>query len=181
MGDFGDITADETLLGLIGVSASEMGRGGTAPADVTIGTTPAVPALRFSATNQTIDFSFIIRQDWDFSVNPSFALLCNLVTNETNLDQINWTFDYVVTRPGTTGNNLAKTSTQLTWSTVLTTALGLTAPDQYVSIVTIDRDDASNPIASGAVQIGGALHLTNTDDVSSIDVSAAELVYTKVY
>ena len=181
MGIFGDVAANTVLNGLKDVGALNIGLGGTAPTRVSIGTSPEVPALLFDATNENAEMSIVIPTDFDFTQDPTFALLCNLSNVQNNLDSLDWTMNYNVSRAGETGQGLDKTSTPVTWSTSITTALGLAVNDQYISVVTLDRTDATNPIASGATQIGIEIHLTNIVDVVAIKVSAAQFAYKKLF
>lgn len=152
-------------------------KGVTAPTDVTLGTTPTVPALRFAATNELASLTQLLPTfDWNKTANIQVFLLWSLVSAETNGDQISTTLDYVAWQQSSTGQGLARASTQLTSNTTVTTGNGLAVGDIYVQTFTLAAADATNPLAN-ADGISFEIHLTNTTGVASVDLIAGCVNY----
>jgi len=159
---------------------AEFGKGGTAPTDATIGTTPAVPALLFDAIAETASVYTPFFPDMDLSKDIIVKIQFALVNAETNGDTVSLTINYVVPVSLTTGSGPDKTSTQLLPTRTVTTGEGLAINDLYEIEATISAADATNPLAGGA-GVGIEIHLTNTTGVAAIHVIDARLEYKALY
>lgn len=177
---FGDITGDTTITRALHLPVVSWRGGATAPSAVTIGTTPTIEAQRFAATNELISIYVSLPVEADLSQNISLVLQWSLVSAETDADTLDVTCDYTATVPNSTGDGIAKTSTQITGQVTVTTANGLAAGDIYEMTLTIASGDATNPLAS-ATGLAIEFHLTNTTGVASADFLDADLVYTALY
>lgn len=182
MGAFGAVVSNTVLTRAIIVNGDQFRKGSTAPTDVTIGTTPTIDALLFDATNELASTFVMMPLDWDRSKDVNLFLVCSLAANETDSDSLDWTLDYTVPIQLSTGNGVARTSTQLTTTQTLTTANGLATGDIYVSSFTLASADATNPF-SDADALGFALeiHLTNVATVAAIHLIAGCIGYEALY
>jgi len=180
MATFGSVTSNTSILRQFIITANQFRKGGTAPTDATIGTTPTVSALLFNATNELASTYIILPLEMDKTVNFSLVLTCSLSATETNDDTLDITCDYTASIRNTTGSGVAKTSTQITSSTVVTTGNGLAIGDIYEATLAFPAADATNPTAS-ANAIAIEIHLTNTDEVGEIHLLGACLNYTAKY
>ncbi len=144
-------------------------KGSTGPSDVIggIGTTPTIPALLFNATGELLSTHTVMPVDWDKGQNCSIDWVWSLSANESNNDVLSITCDYVAIKKETTGAGIAKTSTQLTPTTTVTTANGLAIGDIYTMSATLDKDDTNNGFNVGDKTTGLCFefHLTNTTGV----------------
>jgi hypothetical protein len=156
-------------------------KGASAPTDVTIGTTPTVPGLRFAATNELLSALIMLPFNVDTTVPIEIIFIWSLVSSETNSDTLDVTMDYNIIKAASTGDGLAKTSTQLTETTTVTTANGLAAGDIYAMIFSLDPDDADNPIEESSSGVAVEIHLTNITGVASADLVAACVNYKATY
>ena len=110
---FGAVNSTKTLdrQQIIGVDNFRVG--GTAPTSVTIGTTPATPALLFDATAEIASYGLLMPVDWDngnFNLVMDWAISDTAVVASATLDV---TVDYIAT-DSTNHTSLTKTSTQST-------------------------------------------------------------------
>lgn len=176
---FGNVLTSTDLTRQIVLVIDQFRKGATAPADVTIGTTPTIPALRFSATNELISLYQVMPFNWDQG-DIEVILIWSLVSTEINADAISTTLDYVAPIVLSTGNGLGKTSTQLTDNRAVTTGEGLAIGDLYSQIFTLLAADATNPLAN-AQGIGLELHLTNLTGVASVDLVGACINFTATH
>lgn len=177
---FGAVLSDQLLTQQFIITGNQFRRGVTAPTEVTIGTTPTIDALRFSGILELVSTYLIMPFNWDRTVDPELILVWSLVNAETNGDAINVTMDYTAPIALSTGDGIAKTSTQLTDSRVLTTGEGLAAGDIYGQTFTFDRNDANNPLAN-AQGFAVEFHLTNVATVADIDLIAACMNYQELH
>lgn len=180
MSDFGAVGSNTALLRTIHFSGGEIGRGVTAPTDVTIGTTPDVPALLFDAVAETGSIFVRFSPDIDRSVDMTLRLLWSLVAVETDTDQLDITIDYVAVIVGTTAQGPDKASTQILATQQVSTAEGLAINDVYQMNITIAAADGTNPLAS-ASGIALEMHLTNLVEVAAIHLLGADLEYAALY
>ncbi len=173
-GDF-TVNVDPVLRAII-LTLQDFRKGTTAPTDVTIGTTPTVPALHFDATNELLTVQAAMPPDWDHG-DLILELEVVLSAAETNGDTLDLTVDYVATIPQSTGEGPGKASTQLTPSLTVTTANGLAIGDQYAMQIVISAADATNPLADvGTIAL--EFHLTNITGVEEFNFIAGCIVYT---
>lgn len=177
---FGEVNSNQVLTRAINFSGAEFGKGGTAPTDVLIGTSPEVPALLFDAVAETASVYASFLPDMDLSQDITFKVQFSLVNVQINNDVLSLTIDYVVPVALTTASGPNKTSTQLTPTRTVTTGEGLAVNDVYEITVTISAGDGSNPLAGGA-GIAIEVHLTNLTGVAAIHVIDASLEYTALY
>ena len=179
MTTFGAVNTSQSLTRSIILTVDDFRKGVTAPTDATIGTTPTIPALLFNATNELLSAHVIMPQNWDHSVDASFDMVWSLAANQTNNDVLSTTVDYTVPIKLSTGDGVAKTSTQLTPTVTVTTANGLATGDIYVVSGTLASADAINPF-SAAAALGFCLefHMTNTTGVASAHFIAACINFT---
>ncbi len=175
--DFGDVAGNTALTRTLTLQASDLGKGVTAPTDVSIGTTPAVPAVLFDAVAETANVNITLPADLDVAVDMTLVLVVALSSTETNGDTLDWTCDYVTSAENTTGDGPAKTSTQVTGSTTVTTGNGLAIGDVYTVTLTFDNADATNPVDGTTTVLNAEVHLTNVTGVADIHVLGAELNY----
>ena len=179
---FGQVSSAQVLIRAVHFDAPEIGQGATAPTPVTIGTSPAVPALLFNATNETGVILVSFREDMDLSQDFTLMMQWALVSNQSNGDQLDITIDYVVYLKDTTGAGPDKTSTQLTPTQQVATADGLAINDVYEMSITIAAADATNPLtAVDAAGIAIEFHLTNLTDIAAIHLIDVDLDYTALY
>jgi len=158
------------------LSIEQFRKGATAPSDVTIGTTPTIPALRFAATNELLSLFEVMPLNWDNTQRVEVILIWSLVSTEINGDAISMTMDYTAPQTLTTGAGIAKTSTQLTDDRAVTTGEGLAIGDLYSQVFTLAAGDATNPLTS-ADTIAMEIHLTNLTGIASIDLVGACINY----
>jgi len=177
---FGAIGSDQVLTRAINFSGAQFGKGGTAPTDVLLGTSPEVPALLFDAIAETASVYTAFLPDMDLSQDITIRFQFALVNTQINGDVLSLTIDYVVPIAGTTASGPTKTSTQLTPTRTITTGEGLAVADVYEITATILAGDATNPL-SGGVGIAIEIHLTNLTDVAAIHVLDADIEYTALY
>ena len=161
----------------IHLAGTQWRRGVTAPADVTIGTTPTILALRFAATNELVSVYASLPEDTDLTRDIILRIQFSLVSAETNGDTLDFTCDYVAITEATAGG-VAKTSTQVTGQVTAVTGR-LAAGDIYEMDITFPAGDATNPLAA-CVGIGLEVHLTNTTGVASIDLLDGDLIYSAI-
>ena len=173
---FGGVLSSQVLSEQIIITAEQFRVGGTAPGAVTIGTTPTVDALQFSATNQLVSTFFPLPFNMDRTIDPALVLIWSLAATETNADELSITLDYTAPIDLSTGDGIAKASTQLTNNLPVTTANGLAIGDIYSQTIPFAVGDATNPLAS-AIGLAIEFHLTNTVGVGIIDLIGACLGY----
>jgi len=169
-----DSTMDHPLRTLH-LSGDQFRKGATAPTDVTIGTTPTVPALLFDATNELASLYHSLPVDTDLTQDIILRLQFSLAAAETNGDTCDFTCDYVAPTLAT-GGGIAKASTQVTGQFTAVTGR-LAAGDIYVMDITFTAGDATNPLAA-AVGLAFEIHLTNTTGVAAIHLIDGDLIYT---
>jgi len=155
-------------------------KGGTAPTDATIGTTPTIPVLLFDATNELITLTFIVPSDMNARVDFTLDLHFALIQTETNGTTADGTIDYI-SLDSDQGQLYTKTSTQITASTTVTTAKGLATATGYIMSFTIDADDSNNPAALTNGEMIFEFHLTNVTGVNAIHATGARINYTAQY
>ena len=177
---FGEINSNQVLTRAIHFSGAQFGKGATAPTDVTIGTSPEVPAILFDATAETASVYTSFLPDMDLSQDMTFKVQFSLVNGQINNDQLSLTIDYVVPVVFVIGSGVNKASTQLTPTRNVTTGEGLSANDMYEITSALSAGDATNPITGGA-GIAVEIHLTNLTGVAAIHVLDASLEYVALY
>jgi hypothetical protein len=149
---------------IIDLSAFKIGV--TFPAPETIGTTPTVNVLLFTATNELVSGTTLFPDALDRTRPVQFKLEFALSAGQTNGDVLDITADYIAAGHGP-GNGYAKTSTNLTSSVTCTTAQGLGIGDVYHVDFILQPLDANNPLAD-AESISFEFHMTNVDEVTEI-------------
>lgn len=175
MTQFGDVRSDTELRRQLVLTEDQFRKGVTAPADVTIGATPTIQALRFSAIDELISLFQVMPFNWDRGdIDLMFAW--SLVSAQTDGDQLSSTVDYVALIELSTGSGIAKTSTQLTNDITVTTDNGLAIGDIYTQTFTLLAANGTNPLAA-ALGIGIEFHLTNIVGVASADLIGACIDY----
>lgn len=174
---FGEIPSDKDLERAITLNLVNFRKGATAPADVTIGTSPVVPALRFSAVNQLLSLSQPMPiTNWNRGVDIDILLIWSLVNAQVNNDQLSVTMDYNAWQTQATGQGASKTSTQLTNNLSVITAEGLAIEDLYAQQFTLATGDATNPLTN-ADGVAFEIHLTNLTGVAAADLMCACIHY----
>ena len=176
MSNFGDVAGNTALTRSIHVSGNQFRSGATAPTDVTIGTTPTVPALHFDATNELVSVYASLPVNMDRTKDLIARLQFSLSATETDADTLDFTCDYTAVLGNSTGDGVARTSTQVTGQVTVTTANGLAIGDLYTMDITFPFADATNPLAS-AIAIAFEMHLTNVTEVGEIDLLDGDLIY----
>ncbi len=180
MANFGTVASDTILNRQVILTVESVHMGVSAPTAVSLGTSPEVGALLFDATAELASVSFQLPPDMDKTVNPSMVFLISLIDTETNDDTLDLTADYTVPIQNSTGNGIAKTSTQITAQTTVTTANGLAIGDAYEITFAVDAGDATNPLASG-VHIAFEFHLTNITEVAGMHLLGVCFMYRALY
>ena len=175
---FGAVTSSTTLTRSAQIRGSQLRKGTTAPTDATIGTTPTIGVLLFDATAELGSAFLQMPSDWDRTQDCTLELICALVNVQTNADSLDWTLDYTVPIALTTASGVGKASTNLTASTVVTTANGLAVGDVYRTSFTLASADATNPFTdSNALGFALEIHLTNITEVIAIHLLEAMISY----
>jgi uncharacterized protein involved in outer membrane biogenesis len=160
------------------LSGDQFRKGATAPTDVTIGTTPTVPALLFDATGELVSLYHSLPQDLDTGHDVILRLQWSLAAVQLNGDTLDVTCDY--TAPTLTGGaGIAKTSTQITGQFTCVTGR-LAIGDLYTMDLTVPFGDATNPLAS-AVGVAFEFHLTNTTGVAACHLVDGDFIYEGLY
>jgi hypothetical protein len=177
---FGAVLSNQALSEQIIVTGNQFRRGVTAPTEVTIGTTPTVDALQFAATNELVSTFFALPFNMDRTVDPQLVLIWSLVNAETNGDQLSITMDYTAPIDLSTGDGVAKASSQILDNLTVTTANGLAIGDIYTQAFSFPVADATNPITN-AIGLAIEFHLTNTVGVAAIDLIGACLGYERLH
>lgn len=180
MAAFGEVASNQALDRTLTFFGENFRKGVTAPTDVTIGTTPTIAAIQFAATNELASVFVAWPIDMDRTVDVDLILVCSLAAVETNGDTLDFTMDYTAPVALATGSGVAKTSTQITAQTTVTTANGLAIGDIYTITFTLAAADATNPLAS-SIGVAMEIHLTNTTGVGTIDIVGADLTYRAQY
>jgi len=177
---FGEVNSTTDLDRVIQLSGRDWRKGTTAPTDAPIGTSPEIGVLLFDAVNELGSVYMSLPDDCDKTQDMRLDLDCSLVNIQLNNDSLDWTLDYTAPQALTTGAGIAKTSTQVTSSTTITTGNGLAVGDIYVASFTISAGDATNPLAN-AVGLALEGHLTNVTGVAAIHLLSAHLHYKALY
>lgn len=177
---FRDVPGNTALIREMPLAGIILQPGGTAPTQVSIGTTPTVPARLFDAVGELAAGTFQMPIDWDPSTNPVIVLKWSLAVGETNADVASWTLDYTVSRVLSTTNGPGRANTQILATTTVTTGNGLVAGDVYTTEFTLDRTNATNPIVAGNA-VHPEIHLTNLVGVGAVHLTDAFLRYEALY
>jgi len=180
MAEFGEVNTAETLIRVELFDVNQFRKGVSAPSDVTIGTTPTVQALNFSATAELLSLSFPTPINMDTTIDPTIILDFALSAGETNGDTLDVTLDYNAHASPDAGNGPDKASTQVLGQTTVTTANGLAINDPYSVICPLDAGDATNPL-SGVNKINFEFHLTNITGVAEANFLGGCIQYTSKY
>ena len=178
--NFGEILSSQALSEQIIITANQFRNGAVAPSDVTIGTTPTVDALQFAAINELVSTFFPLPFNMDRTIDPQLVLIWSLSAVENNADTLDVTLDYTAPIDLSTGNGIAKASTQLTDAVTVTTANGLAIGDTYSQSFSFAVGDATNPLAS-AIGLAVEFHLTNVTGVGEADLIGACLAYERAH
>lgn len=175
MVNFGEINSSTQIQRTYTFTVNNFRKGATAPADVDIGTTPTVRALRFSATNELLSFDFVLPNEMVPGANVSLSLHFALVDTETDGDALDFTFDYITVQEN--NNELfTKTSTQTAGQVTVTTANGLDPATCYEMNIVLDGADADNPLNPNDT-LCIEMHMTNTTGVARADLVSSHIVY----
>lgn len=174
MSAFGEVASDQALTRFLHLSGDQFRKGATAPTDVTIGTTPTVPALRFAATNELASLYHSLPDEMDKTIDLTFRLQWSLAAVQLNGDTLDVTCDYTATTL-TTAEGIAKTSTQITGQFTAVTGR-LAIGDLYFMDMTMAAADATNPLTN-AIGIAFEIHLTNTTGVASCDLIDGDFIF----
>lgn len=178
MTTFGAVVSNTTLTRTLHLSGDQFRKGSIAPTDVTIGTSPQVPALLFDATNELASLYHSIPVQADLTSDIILRLQFSLSSVQLNGDTCDFTCDYTATTLAG-GGGIAKTSTQVTGQ--FTTVTGrLAIGDLYTMDITFPAADATNPLAS-AVGIAFEIHLTNVTGVADIHLIDGDFIYEAAY
>ncbi len=174
---FGDIAGNVELNRQLVLPVENFRVGAIPPDENLRGTTPSVPVLTFDAVAESACTGFVMPIDWD---NGDFEIILEwaLVNVQIDSDTLDVTIDYIAWEdPPNSGNNILKTSTQLTPQITVTTADGLAIGDVYRMGADVLAADADNPLAN----VGGfalEVHLTNITGVIAVDLLSVCISYT---
>ena len=164
------------------LTTNDFRKGVSAPIDVTIGTTPTVPALRFTSVLELVTAFAMMPTDWD-SGDVLVVLIMALTTTELTGEDISMKMDYVTVVPESTGLGPGRASTRVTVDHTVTTATGLATGDVHGVMFPISATDATNPIPRGTSPKGLAMEfsLNNVVGVAAIDLIGACILYNALY
>jgi len=157
------------------LSGDQFRKGATAPTDVTIGTTPTVPALLFDLTTELASLYHSFPEDLDRDNDVVLRLQFSLSSVQLNLDTCDFSCDYTAPTE-VTAEGIAKASTNVTGQFTAVTGR-LAVGDIYEMDITFPFADATNPIAN-AVGIAFEIHLTNVTGVADIHLIDGDFIYT---
>jgi len=179
---FGAVNTSTSLSRVIIISGSDFRNGVTAPTDVTIGTTPTVPAKRFDAVAELATANIAMPFDFD-PADVQLILIQSLLNIQINGDAVDWTCNYIaVDNPSAAAHELfTKTSTSATGSTTINTTNGLAVATQYTTSINLDVADGSNPLSADTISLSVEIGLSNLVGVTGINLVAACLAYTAKY
>lgn len=178
MSRFGEVSNAQVLTRSRNITGDQFRQGATAPTDVTIGTTPTIPALLFDATNELASLYYALPEEADLTVDVIIRLHFSLSSVQLNGDTCDFTCDY--TAPTLAGGaGIAKASTQITGQFTAVTGR-LAVGDMYEMDLTFQAGDATNPLAS-AIALAAEIHLTNVTGVADIHLVDGEFVFESLY
>lgn len=178
----GSVLSNTALSEQVVLTLNDFRKGSTSPTDSTLGTTPTVPTLLFSATGELLTLATMMPFNFDRGVDIQLILVWSLAAAETNGDTLDVTLDYTVGIVGVTGSGPDKASTQVTGQVTVTTAEGLAVGDIYTMSINLPRADATNPYTdpdAGAFSM--EMHLTNVTGVSSAHLIGACIAYERLH
>jgi hypothetical protein len=157
------------------LSGDQFRKGITAPTDVTIGSSPTVPALLFDLIVELASLYHSFPADLDRTQDVILRLQFSLSSAEVNLDTCDFTCDY--TAPTLlTAEGVAKASTQVTGQFTAVTGR-LAVGDIYIMDITFPAGDATNPLVD-ALGIAFEIHMTNVTGVADIHLIDGDFIYT---
>lgn len=139
----------------------------------TKGTTPTIRGLLFDAANELFLLRFRVPDNWSGDADLTVRLACVLNQAEDANDDIDWSGDLVSVADG---ESVSGTSTAIAAST---TDIGANNAegDLIVCDLTIDYDDADNPISRGDT-VCLQIHRTDLAEVGGVILVWASLLYT---
>lgn len=181
MVETGTVSSDTTIERTMPLTANQFRQGATAPTEVTVGTTPTIPALLMDAVNELLTVGIERPPDWEVGTDITFDIFFELVVGETNGDTLDITYDHIVAQIGSTGGGSGKTSTQTTAQVTVTTAEGLAAGDRYTIECILLAADADNPLDANFQQAHVEFHLTNVTGVGAIHITGGRVRYEGAY
>jgi hypothetical protein len=181
MTNFGEVNTSTGLNEQAILGINNFRKGVTSPSDGSLGTTPTVPTLLFSATNDLLSINRLMPTNWDRTVDVQLILFWALAAVQLNGDTLDVTVDYTVPIFSIGGTGPDKTSTQVTGQ--LTAVTGeLAIADPYSMSITLPRADADNPYTStDAYAFEIEFHLTNVTGVASAHFSGACIQYERLH
>jgi len=149
------------------------GRDATNPPTVTaIGTTPTIRGWLFDATNEKAGIFVRVPQGYSGDADLKLRLFCLLNATETGGDDIDWTLNWESRAPAA-NEPFGGTSTSATVAQDCPT--NVTQYTSYMVDLTIDFDDATNPVAAGDL-LALEIARTNLSTVAGVIVVGAELL-----
>jgi hypothetical protein len=142
------------------------------PTEAEKGSTPTIRGYLFDATNEKMTFGFKVPQNYSADGDATLRLAAVLNQAETNGDDIDWSADVIA---GAAPFDTTKTSTAAAASL---TDIGTDSADGrlHECDITLDYDDATNPIAAGS-WVFVTIYRTNLTEVGGVIVVAAHVVY----
>lgn len=143
------------------------------PTAGTKGTTPTVRGWLFDAANELASFSVRVPAGYSATADCKLRLTCVLNQAETSGDDIDWTADLVSIAPSSS-EVVSGTSTQAT----VAQDMGANVSEGAVHVVdiTLDFDDATNPIAPGDL-LCVEIHRTNLSNCGGVLVTDAAVLF----
>lgn len=169
------IDSARSVAGQILIDIGVFKRGVNAPAITDLGTSPTVPTLLFTLTNQVVSGTVLFPIDLDRTRNIFFILEFALATTQTAGDVLDIAADYIVVGHGS-GNGYLKTSTHVTSSVAVSAEDGLSEGDVYHVEFELQHDDADNPLLDTEA-VAFEFHMDNITDVASIHFVGACISY----
>lgn len=157
----------------VNLPAASWERDATNPPTITaIGTTPTIRGWLFDATNEKASIAVRIPAGYSGDADLKLRLWCILNAGETAGDDIDWTLNWESRAPEA-NEPFNGTSTSATVAQDMPTNVA-----QYTSHVvdlTIDFDDATNPVAAGDLVIM-EINRTNLSTVAGVILVGAQLL-----
>ena len=133
--------------------------------------------LLFDATAEKAHLSLKTPADLNAAFDANLILHIALVEQETDLDELDMTFDYIIPEIDTTAKGLTRAKTTVTAQTIIATPVREIG-DVYQVNFLLEQDDADNPFAITSVAINGDIFMTNIGEVAKIHLFGAQLTYT---
>jgi hypothetical protein len=145
----------------------------------TIATKGALEGWLFDATAEKRTFAFVMPKNWQGATDAQVRLWCVLDADETAGDDIEWSGEVRTVVPGAEKVGKAATALAASSTDIGAAADAIADGALHVCELTLDFDDATNPLAAGALVLVTVWRTTvgGAGKVSGTMVFRAELAY----